>query len=82
MSPGLAHELTVLSELYRSSHSGQFLTGLTERVNMSPGLAHELTVLTELYRSSHSGQSLTGPTRKVSHRTSPQADSSHRTLSE
>ena len=54
----------------------------TEYLNMCSGLAHELTVLTELYRSSHSGQSLTGPTRKVSHRTSPQADSSHQTLSE
>ena len=29
MLPGLAHELTVLTELYRSSHSGQSLTGLT-----------------------------------------------------
>ena len=39
MSPGLAHELTVLTELYRSSHSGQFLTGPTERIAI--GLAHK-----------------------------------------
>ena len=44
---GLAHKLTVLTKLYRSSHLGQSLTGRTWRVAI--GLAHKQTVLTELY---------------------------------